>query len=103
MQKSVDKNLETLNKLNTKIGVKALLSREEVSVERSLRIVGYEKKLKKLQAELIKMQTSVIENNERVIVIFEGRDAAGKGGAIRRIKYKVLQKALHLIEPNLTV
>ena len=50
-----------------------------------LRYVEYERKLKKLQVELVKLQTWVINNNERVIVVFEGRDAAGKGGAIRRL------------------
>lgn len=39
----------------------------------------------KLQEELIKLQNWVVANQKRVVVIFEGRDAAGKGGAIRRI------------------
>jgi polyphosphate kinase 2 (PPK2 family) len=41
--------------------------------------------LKKKQEELIKLQNWVIENDQKVVVLFEGRDAAGKGGAIRRI------------------
>ena len=43
----------------------------------------YERKLVKLQAELIKAQNWVVENEERVIVIVEGREFAGKGDAIR--------------------
>lgn len=46
---------------------------------------AYEKELKRLQADLVEMQQWVIENNQRVIIIFEGRDAAGKGSAIKRI------------------
>jgi len=46
--------------------------------------IDYEDQLRKLQAELIKLQYSVIKNKLRVAVIFEGRDAAGKGGAITR-------------------
>ncbi len=46
--------------------------------------IDYEDQLRKLQAELIKLQYSVIKNKLRVAVIFEGRDAAGKGGAIKR-------------------
>lgn len=46
---------------------------------------AYEKELKRLQAHLVEMQQWVIENNQRVILIFEGRDAAGKGSAIKRI------------------
>ena len=45
----------------------------------------YEKELRKLQIELIKLQDWVRENGLRVVVLFEGRDAAGKGGAIKRI------------------
>jgi len=46
---------------------------------------AYEKELKKLQTELVDMQQWVIAAGARVVVIFEGRDAAGKGGAIKRI------------------
>ncbi|SJM70175.1 polyphosphate kinase 2 [Gulosibacter sp. 10] len=46
---------------------------------------AYERELKRLQAELVEMQQWVIENGERVCIIFEGRDAAGKGSAIKRI------------------
>ena len=44
-----------------------------------------EQELKPYQAELIKMQTFLEKNHIRIIVLFEGRDAAGKGGTIRRI------------------
>ena len=44
----------------------------------------YEKELKMLQAELVDLQQWVAKHNKRVCVIFEGRDAAGKGSAIRR-------------------
>ena len=45
----------------------------------------YEKELERLQADLVGMQHWVSETGARVLVIFEGRDAAGKGGAIKRI------------------
>ncbi len=45
----------------------------------------YEKELKKLQVELIKLQNWVIEKEKRLLIIFEGRDAAGKGGIIKRL------------------
>ena len=76
-------------KLNSKKGLLAMLSKDPVNLERAIRYVDYEKRLKKLQVELVKLQSWVIKNNERVIVIFEGRDAAGKGGAIRRITEKI--------------
>lgn len=45
----------------------------------------YKKELERLQTELVSLQQWVIENGVRVVVVFEGRDAAGKGGAIKRI------------------
>lgn len=71
--------------LNTKEGLRRLFANKKVNLERALRLANYDVTLKELQTELIKLQTWVIENNKKVVVIFEGRDAAGKGGAIRRI------------------
>ena len=45
----------------------------------------YLKELAKLQIDLIKMQDWIVQKKLKVLVIFEGRDAAGKGGAIKRI------------------
>jgi polyphosphate kinase 2 len=45
----------------------------------------YEKELLRLQAELVKVQEWVRTENARLVVIFEGRDAAGKGGTIKRV------------------
>jgi polyphosphate kinase 2 len=45
----------------------------------------YEEELQRLQAELVKMKEWVRSSGERLLVLFEGRDAAGKGGAIRRV------------------
>ncbi len=75
--------------LNSKKGLRVLLANEPYNLTKALRFLNYEKKLKKLQVELVKLQTWAIKNNERIIVIFEGRDAAGKGGAIRRITERI--------------
>ncbi len=45
----------------------------------------YERELRRLQVELVKLQEWVQHEGMRVVVLFEGRDAAGKGGAIKRI------------------
>ncbi|PIE58505.1 MAG: polyphosphate kinase 2 [Desulfobulbus propionicus] len=47
--------------------------------------LAYEEELRKLQIELMKLQIHIKKNKMRVLVIFEGRDAAGKGGTIKRI------------------
>ena len=46
---------------------------------------AYEKELLRLQAELVAMQQWVVQNGERLVIVMEGRDAAGKGSAIKRI------------------
>src|SRR5215475_10186426 len=46
---------------------------------------GYEKELERLQTELVHLQEWIADQGLRVAVLFEGRDTAGKGGAIRRI------------------
>jgi polyphosphate kinase 2 len=45
----------------------------------------YEEELRRLQIELVKLQETVRERGLKVVVLFEGRDAAGKGGVIKRI------------------
>ena len=45
----------------------------------------YKKELHKLQIELVKLQRHIISNNARILILFEGRDAAGKDGLIKRI------------------
>src|SRR5262245_9232857 len=49
----------------------------------------YEKELHKLQVELCRLQDWVKETGERIIIIFEGRDAAGKGGTIKALTERV--------------
>jgi polyphosphate kinase 2 len=49
----------------------------------------YEKELRKLQAELCHLQDWVKATGERIVIVFEGRDAAGKGGTIRAITERV--------------
>jgi len=46
--------------------------------------IKYEKEIIKLQLELVKLQKHIIETGQKVLIIFEGRDAAGKGGNIKR-------------------
>lgn len=57
----------------------------------------FEKKLAKLQAELVKLQLWVQHAGLKVVVIFEGRDAAGKGGAIKRITERVSPRIFRLV------
>lgn len=84
-EKEIKLSKEDIELLNTPIGMQHLFADKKVDLHRALRLTRYETELRDLQAELIKLQNWVIENKKKVIVLFEGRDAAGKGGAIRRI------------------
>ncbi|MBP6243139.1 MAG: polyphosphate kinase 2 [Chromatiaceae bacterium] len=56
-----------------------------------------EKSLKPYQAELIRMQKYLEETKTRMIIVFEGRDAAGKGGTIRRVSRYMNEKRYRLV------
>lgn len=63
----------------------------------------YFKELFRLQGELVKLQDWVVENKLKVAVLFEGRDSAGKGGAIKRITQRLnprVCKVVALTAPN---
>ncbi|HTS08568.1 MAG TPA: polyphosphate kinase 2 [Candidatus Eisenbacteria bacterium] len=65
--------------------------------EKPLKGKKYEKELRRLQAELCKLQAWVKYKGLRVIVIFEGRDAAGKGGTIRALTERVSPRVFRLV------
>jgi polyphosphate kinase 2 len=58
---------------------------------------SYDKELKKLQAELCTLQEWVKHNKLRIIIIFEGRDAAGKGGVIKAITERVRPRVFRVV------
>jgi len=92
---------EKLDLLNSKLGLYALLRSKKVNVASALEEATYEFKLKKLQEELIKLQNWVIQNDKKVVVLFEGRDAAGKGGAIRRITEYINPRHFKIVALNI--
>ena len=65
--------------------------------EEPLKRKQYEKELRRLQVELCRLQDWVKYKGLRVIVIFEGRDAAGKGGTIRAITERVSPRVFRLV------
>ena len=90
-------NSKDIKKLNSKSGLNLFLSEDDMSVSKAIRILNYESKLKKLQEELIKMQQWVESEGEKLVVIFEGRDAAGKGGAIRRLTQNLNPREFNVV------
>lgn len=61
------------------------MAKPNVSSSGKLKKAFYEKELERLNIELVKLQNWIKSNKLKVVVVFEGRDAAGKGGAIKRI------------------
>lgn len=90
-------NSKDIKKLNSKRGLKLFLGEDDMTISKALRILNYESKLKKLQEELIKMQQWVESEGEKLVVIFEGRDAAGKGGAIRRLTQNLNPREFNVV------
>jgi len=76
---------EEVSLLNSKVGLRALLKSKRVNLTKVLYETKNISEIRSSQEELIKLQNWVIENKKKIVVVFEGRDAAGKGGAIRRI------------------
>ncbi len=56
----------------------------------------YFKELFRLQSELVKLQDWVVAKKEKVVIVFEGRDSAGKGGAIKRISQRLNPRICHI-------
>lgn len=78
---------------------------DKVAIWVSKSQIKYEQELKKLQIELMKLQVSMKQNGERVLAIFEGRDAAGKGGTIKRFTEHLNPRSARVValaKPNET-
>jgi polyphosphate kinase len=76
---------------------KTLSSQVSSNRPAKLKRKDFEKRLAKLQVELVKLQIWVQQKRSKVVVIFEGRDAAGKGGVIKRITERVSPRVFRLV------
>jgi polyphosphate kinase len=69
----------------------------DLKIKSSLDRRVYLRELLRLQAELVKLQDWVVHNKLKIIVIFEGRDAAGKGGVIKRITQRLNPRVCRVV------
>jgi len=74
-----------------------MANRQNNGEAKGLKRKRYEKELRRLQAKLCKLQDWVKYKGLRVMVVFEGRDAAGKGGTIRAITERVSPRVFRLV------
>lgn len=91
-----DDNFEEYNKKDKK-DKKKKKKKNHYNKEGKLKKKFYEKELLKLQTELVKMQEWIKSKGLRVVVIFEGRDAAGKGGVIKSITQYLNPRACRIV------
>lgn len=92
--------IEDLNKIQTRDELLHLIEQKKIDDTKFLATISYQEELRKLQIELVKLQQWITQNNKRVAVIFEGRDAAGKGGNIRRFMEHLSPRASRLVALN---
>lgn len=74
-----------------------LVKNKVIKEKKFLRHLEYEKELAALQLEMVRLQTHIIEKNKRLLIIFEGRDAAGKGGTIKRMLMNINPKKAKIV------
>jgi polyphosphate kinase 2 len=89
--------MDELSKLKTKTDLKKLFRNKNTGIKSLLDNIEYEEELERLQIELVKMQRFVQANGLRIAILFEGRDAAGKGGTIRRFTEHLNPRAMRVV------
>jgi polyphosphate kinase 2 len=73
------------------------IEEKQIPIKKTLNTIEYEDTLIELQKELVKLQTWVQDTKQRVAILFEGRDAAGKGGAIRRFVEHLNPRSMRVV------
>jgi len=90
-------NHEDISRINTNRGLMELLRSKNIKVRDIVATLKYEEELVALQVELVKLQRWVQEKGKRVAILFEGRDAAGKGGTIRRFTEHLNPRSIRVV------
>ena len=75
----------------------AIADEKNINISKVLESVRYEEELRLLQAELVNLQQWVTKHKLRVAILFEGRDAAGKGGAIKRFTEHLNPRSMRVV------
>jgi polyphosphate kinase len=80
--------------------VRRLFETGEYPYPKKMKVQAYEKKKAELQVELLKVQDWVKESGQKLVILFEGRDAAGKGGTIKRFMEHLNPRAARVVALN---
>ncbi|CAM1339917.1 polyphosphate kinase 2 [Tenacibaculum aestuarii] len=100
MSKESVLTIEDFESVSTNEELLSKIRKKGISIAKVQVKLDYEEELKKLQIELVKLQQWIAKKNKRVAVIFEGRDAAGKGGSIRRFMEHLNPRSTRLVALN---
>ncbi len=90
-------SLEELSKVHQRKQLMDLANEKGMNIHKVLRNQRYEEELKLLQTELVNLQRWVAKHKLRVAVLFEGRDAAGKGGSIKRFAEHLNPRSMRVV------
>lgn len=88
---------EELSQLRKRRQLIRLAGEKSMRIKKDLRNLRYEEELRLLQIELVNLQRWVARRKLRVAVLFEGRDAAGKGGAIKRFTEHLNPRSVRVV------
>lgn len=100
MKEKPELTIEDFESVSTNEELLAIIKKKGISITKVQIKLDYEEELRKLQIELVKLQQWIAKNKKRVAVIFEGRDAAGKGGSIRRFMEHMNPRSTRLVALN---
>ncbi len=88
---------EDFARVTTRDGLIELLRRRKINLKKVTATLRYEEELALLQVELVKLQRWVQDQGMRLAILFEGRDAAGKGGTIRRFTEHLNPRSMRVV------
>jgi polyphosphate kinase len=100
MKETPHLTFKEIDEAQSRSDLKEIIKGKGAAYAKIIDTIAYEDELRNLQVELVKLQQWIAKNNKRVAVVFEGRDAAGKGGAIRRFMEHLNPRSSRLVALN---
>lgn len=88
---------EELRSARKRIDLVKIAEKQGYRIDKTLKNLRYKEELNLLQQELVKLQHWFAKKGLRVAILFEGRDAAGKGGSIKRFKEHLNPRSMRVV------
>ncbi|PCH49304.1 MAG: polyphosphate kinase 2 [Flavobacteriaceae bacterium] len=89
--------IDDFEKVSSNNELLEIIKQKNISINKVNKKLFYEEELRRLQIELVKLQHWISKNKKRVVILFEGRDAAGKGGTIRRFTEHLNPRSMRVV------